>query len=961
MKSTSFSRIQLTRLWVASLFFLLSGLTLLQAQGWIRHYPSTGGILTGAAEPTAMVIADNGDFIFGGGGGFVPTQSADFLFLQRNDQQGNPVWTRRHEISTWNLNFLEKCPGGGFVGGGNSRENGFDEQMLFRVSESGDSLWAINPQPGVNGYLYGVITTFDGMLLVSGTARNSQLGNGERMTVLYKINPQDGSIIWMQWYPGHGWNEFGGALMETPVGSLVQSNIGKDTCFIRHLYSDGFLQFVVKIPMLSSSYPILAKPELDGYTFLNRESNGEAWFRRYDYNGNLLASKVTPDAVFILPPFAEQANGFGFASNYLRNDGKVLPSLWRMDLQGNFSNTLYPIDNFSVGPDYFAKCIRPTQDGGYLIVGPNAGQATWFALKLDSLGQVNSGQITGNAFKDNSADCSPNPDEISANGIIVRATDLDFGSKWYETTDSAGNYEFRIPIGNYDVKLLEPGNSPGYWLACLDQTALLTIQGDSIGLDSMGIKPVVECPFMQLDMAAGLFRPCLPVAININVLNSGTVSADSVVVLLELDPLLTYDSSSLAPAAQIGQQLWFNFDTLEALGTATFKVWATVSCDASLDQILCINGHVWPDSICNQNNLAWDGSDLRVQAFCDGDSVRFKVSNVGAGNMSEASQLVIIEDYIILRSVSLQLPSGADTIVTEANPNGQTYYAGIRQTEGYFGYPVAADGVEICDGQGTPGMLMQYPLFEGGIFEEQFCAEVRTAFDPNDKRGFPLGYGDHHYIDRGIPIDYMIRFQNTGNDTAFLVVLRDTLPTTLDASTLRMGAGSHPFTWELDGQGVLTCRFANIMLPDSNTNEPASHGYVTFSVLPRADLSAGTQVLNRAAIYFDFNAPVLTEYAMHTVDSNFITVDIQTTPATAPVVSAWPNPARDQVWLELPAGFSYPCRLNLYDTFGRLIREEKVSSNRQVLARQSLPSGVYLLELTDGTGKKGVGKVVWGG
>ncbi|MBL7808479.1 MAG: hypothetical protein JNN28_11715, partial [Saprospiraceae bacterium] len=55
MKSTSFSRIQLTRLWVASLFFLLSGLTLLQAQGWIRHYPSTGGILTGAAEPTAMV------------------------------------------------------------------------------------------------------------------------------------------------------------------------------------------------------------------------------------------------------------------------------------------------------------------------------------------------------------------------------------------------------------------------------------------------------------------------------------------------------------------------------------------------------------------------------------------------------------------------------------------------------------------------------------------------------------------------------------------------------------------------------------------------------------------------------------------------------------------------------------------------------------------------------------------
>ncbi|MBL7807098.1 MAG: T9SS type A sorting domain-containing protein, partial [Saprospiraceae bacterium] len=953
--------IQLTRLWVASLFFLLSGLTLLQAQGWIRHYPSTGGILTGAAEPTAMVVADNGDFIFGGGGGFVPGQSAKFLFLQRNDQQGNPVWTRRIETSTWSLNFLEKCPGGGYVGGGISNISGVVEQLLIKVSESGDSVWAIHPAPSGTGSLHCAISSPDGMLLVGGTNQNLASGSQLKVPVVYKINPTDGSIVWTQWYAGHNYHEEGGALLMAPDGSLIQSDIGTDTTFIRFLNAQGELQNTLKTPMLAGAYPMLSKPETDGFTFLIRDAIEGAVFKRFDYSGNVLESKITPNAVFILPPYAESANRFGFTSNLLDGNGKIFPTIQFMDLQGNFSVQEAPLAEFSSSIEYWARCIRATPDGGYIIVGGNIGQATWFALKTDSTGHIDYTQASGNIFRDNNLNCTPDAGEIGAGSLLIRATDQDFNVKWYETTDSSGNYLLKLPVGNYQVEVLEPGNAPGYWEACPGQVVSLAMPGDSIGLNPMGIKPLVECPFMQLDIGAGLYRLCLPVTINLNAINAGTMGADSVMVLVELDPQLTYDSSSLAPVVQNGQQLWYYLDSMASLETASIKIWATVSCSAEMEQILCVDGHIWPDSICQQGSTLWDGSDLRVQAYCDGDSVRFKVSNVGAGNMSEASQLVIIEDYIILRSVSLQLPSGADTIVTEANPNGQTYYAGIRQTEGYFGYPVAADGVEICDGQGTPGMLMQYPLFEGGIFDEQFCAEVRTAFDPNDKRGFPLGYGDQHYIDRGIPIDYMIRFQNTGNDTAFLVVLRDTLPTTLDVSTLRMGAGSHPFIWELDGQGVLTCRFANIMLPDSNTNEPASHGYVKFSVLPRADLPAGTQVLNRAAIYFDFNAPVLTEYAMHTVDSNFITVDIQTTPATAPVVSAWPNPARDQVWLELPAGFSYPCRLNLYNTFGRLIREEKVSSNRHVLARQSLPSGVYLLELTDGTGKKGVGKVVWGG
>ncbi|MBK9515002.1 MAG: SprB repeat-containing protein [Flavobacteriales bacterium] len=108
-------------------------------------------------------------------------------------------------------------------------------------------------------------------------------------------------------------------------------------------------------------------------------------------------------------------------------------------------------------------------------------------------------------------------------------------------------------------------------------------------------------------------------------------------------------------------------------------------------------------------------------------------------------------------------------------------------------------------------------------------------------------------------IDYTIRFQNTGTDTAFLVVITDTLPQHLDPSTIRMGAGSHGFSWSLSGQGTLRWVFPNILLPDSNVNEPRSHGFVSFRIRPYEPLLPGTTIENTANIHFDFNPPVVTE------------------------------------------------------------------------------------------------------
>ncbi len=148
-----------------------------------------------------------------------------------------------------------------------------------------------------------------------------------------------------------------------------------------------------------------------------------------------------------------------------------------------------------------------------------------------------------------------------------------------------------------------------------------------------------------------------------------------------------------------------------------------------------------------------------------------------------------------------------------------------------------------------------------------------------------------HFIEPNIPLDYQIRFQNTGTDTAFTVAVRDTLSTWLDPTTVRPGAASHPYTWTLSGAGILTLTFAHILLPDSNVNEVASHGFIQFSIDQQKDLVLGSLVENRAGIYFDFNAPVMTNTVFHTLGHDFLPTATREPGATVPMLQVWPNPA----------------------------------------------------------------------
>lgn len=135
---------------------------------------------------------------------------------------------------------------------------------------------------------------------------------------------------------------------------------------------------------------------------------------------------------------------------------------------------------------------------------------------------------------------------------------------------------------------------------------------------------------------------------------------------------------------------------------------------------------------------------------------------------------------------------------------------------------------------------------------------VTGSFDPNDKQEAHGSMLFKHEYDAGNWLTYTIRFQNTGNDTAFNIMIADTLLSGLQGATLQMTGASHPYNLQIKDNKYCSWTFSNILLPDSNRNEPGSHGYLTFRIKPANGLVIGNKILNTAAIYFDFNPPVIT-------------------------------------------------------------------------------------------------------
>jgi uncharacterized repeat protein (TIGR01451 family) len=223
------------------------------------------------------------------------------------------------------------------------------------------------------------------------------------------------------------------------------------------------------------------------------------------------------------------------------------------------------------------------------------------------------------------------------------------------------------------------------------------------------------------------------------------------------------------------------------------------------------------------------------------------------------------------------------------------------------------------------------------------CQENIGSFDPNDKRTFNADGRQSDQVDKDEYIYYHIRFQNTGTDTAFNVRIVDPLSTRLDIGTFEMLSASHSFTYEITDGPTLIADFKHILLPDSTTNEPESHGYLKFRIKPLPSFDYGTTIPNKADIVFDFNEPVLTNETITSilpalgVNDQYDRIDF----------TVFPNPAKHI--LELRLAEADRGRVDawvVYDTQG-MIKTHAAYETRRGININTLPSGLYMLVLIE--------------
>lgn len=220
---------------------------------------------------------------------------------------------------------------------------------------------------------------------------------------------------------------------------------------------------------------------------------------------------------------------------------------------------------------------------------------------------------------------------------------------------------------------------------------------------------------------------------------------------------------------------------------------------------------------------------------------------------------------------------------------------------------------------------------------------VLSSYDPNDKQVDKPAVL-HLPTDAGLlsqDFEYLIRFQNTGTYIAFKIVVRDTLSELLDPLSFNLISVSHPVEIRVNQGRILEFVFNNILLPDSTSNEPESHGFIKYTLRPlAAQIQVGDRINNTAHIYFDYNAPIATNTATTAIEQVTSLQPGQQFPATLLV---FPNPVTNTLYIEhkgaIPDG---PVTLAIVDAAGKRLVHTPWQSTLSV---ETLPPGMYTLLL----------------
>lgn len=480
--------------------------------------------------------------------------------------------------------------------------------------------------------------------------------------------------------------------------------------------------------------------------------------------------------------------------------------------------------------------------------------------------------ISGYLSADLDKDCKKDNVQRGPSGVLVKVTP----GPYYTYTETNGKYQIALPdTGTFSVECTLPKKYIFGKGQC--QTTYSGIYFSTFEKESSNNNFLFESDTsvnLEIKVASDRKRRCANNEILINYKNIGFNDADSVEIkLFYPDELLTINNTSKSADIQPGQ-VTFQLGKLKANEQGQISITDSVRCiEKFRGRTVCLHVVITPKILVK--NTTWDTSWVTSKIICKSDSVAVvKILNAGK-DMKDSALLKLYLDDELTGELKYRIPEG-DSLRFEIEKKNKTVVltGDIANHHPYQEKLVVWK--ETCGQDSLVGQINQITKFqmqEFPSFEAEICLPIRDSYDPNDITVTPSGIGSENYISNFSRLNYKIRFQNTGTDTAYNVHILDTLPIVLNESTIEFTGSSHKYKTKLIGDSartILRIDFNDIYLVDSFTNEPGSNGWISFDIVQKNKLPHRKKIENFVDIYFDFNSPVRTNTALVTIYDTII-------------------------------------------------------------------------------------------
>ena len=141
---------------------------------------------------------------------------------------------------------------------------------------------------------------------------------------------------------------------------------------------------------------------------------------------------------------------------------------------------------------------------------------------------------------------------------------------------------------------------------------------------------------------------------------------------------------------------------------------------------------------------------------------------------------------------------------------------------------------------------------------------------------------------------------------------------------------------------MLTVHFQNIFLADSTSDLVGSMGFIQYRIKPIANLTVGSQILNTAYIYFDYNNSIVTNTSVN----NFVMTNGISENKTGDFL-IYPNPTNGIFKIQSSKSLSENW-VEIYNTVGKLVLRSKIDNTSDQIDISGLQNGIYLLKTENG-------------